>query len=370
MSAHYIAAVDQGTTSTRCMMFDRQGRMVAHRPARTPPVLPALGMGGARRRRDLERRAAPRTASVARRRGRPGADRRAGDDQPTRDVRAVEPAHRQARRPRDRLAGHPHGRAAAPDRRGLDPAVVHDLSGLPMANYFSGPKIRWLLDEPGLRAQAEEGDLLFGTIDSWLVWNLTGGVEGGLHLTDVTNASRTMLMNLETLDWDDRLLAAMRMPRAMLPTIAADDRQLGHHPRSRAGHGDQRDDRRPAGVVVRADGVRARRSQVHVRHRQLPAAQHRHRGVRSKPRDDHHHRAPGSRARAGDLRAGGFGRGQAGGLVQWCRDNLGLDPLARPRSRPWRPVGAGQRWLLHGARVLGAVRAVLGHRGARACWSG
>src|SRR6185437_14625472 len=83
------------------------------------------------------------------------------------------------------------------------------------ATYFSGPKLRWLLDNvPGLRERAEAGDVLFGTMDSWLIWKLTGR-----HLTDVTNASRTMLMGLETLDWDDVLLDALKVPRAMLPEI-------------------------------------------------------------------------------------------------------------------------------------------------------
>jgi glycerol kinase len=90
-----------------------------------------------------------------------------------------------------------------------------DLCGLPLATYFSGPKIRWLLDNvPGLRARAEAGEILFGTMDSWLIWNLTGR-----HVTDVTNASRTMLMNLATLDWDNSLLAAIGVPRAVLPEI-------------------------------------------------------------------------------------------------------------------------------------------------------
>ena len=90
-----------------------------------------------------------------------------------------------------------------------------DRCGLPLATYFSGPKIRWLLDHvDGLQARAEAGDVLFGTMDTWLIWNLTGR-----HITDVTNAGRTMLMNLETLDWDDVLLDAIGVPRAMLPEI-------------------------------------------------------------------------------------------------------------------------------------------------------
>src|SRR6185437_498189 len=94
------------------------------------------------------------------------------------------------------------------------------LTGLPLASYFSALKLQWLLDQlPGARAAAESGDALFGTIDSWLLWNLTGGAHGGVHLTDVSNASRTMLMNLETLDWDEDLLALFSIPRAMLPAI-------------------------------------------------------------------------------------------------------------------------------------------------------
>jgi glycerol kinase len=93
-------------------------------------------------------------------------------------------------------------------------------TGLPLATYFSGLKLRWLLDNvPGARAKALAGDALFGTIDTWLLWNLTGGPAGGVHLTDVTNASRTQLIDLETLDWDDELLGVFGIPRAMLPKI-------------------------------------------------------------------------------------------------------------------------------------------------------
>jgi len=94
-------------------------------------------------------------------------------------------------------------------------------TGLPLASYFSGLKLQWLLDNvPNARAMAEAGEAIFGTIDCWVVWNLTGGPDGGLHVTDVTNASRTQLMNLETLDWDDEMLAAFNIPRAVLPQIA------------------------------------------------------------------------------------------------------------------------------------------------------
>jgi glycerol kinase len=92
--------------------------------------------------------------------------------------------------------------------------------GLPLATYFSGPKIRWILDNvAGARQAADAGELAFGNIDTWLAWNLTGGTDGGIHITDVTNASRTMLMNMETQDWDDEILRAMGIPKSMLPQI-------------------------------------------------------------------------------------------------------------------------------------------------------
>ena len=92
--------------------------------------------------------------------------------------------------------------------------------GLPLATYFSGPKIRWILDNvSGVREAAARGDALFGTMDTWVIWNLTGGPHGGAHVTDVTNASRTMLMNLRALDWDEEMLEVMGIPRSMLPEI-------------------------------------------------------------------------------------------------------------------------------------------------------
>jgi glycerol kinase len=100
--------------------------------------------------------------------------------------------------------------------------------GLPLATYFSGPKVKWILDNvAGARAKADAGDLLFGNIDTWCIWNLTGGVSGGVHVTDVTNASRTMLMNLATLDWDADMLKVMGIPRSMLPTIKSSSIEYG-----------------------------------------------------------------------------------------------------------------------------------------------
>ncbi|HUI71491.1 MAG TPA: glycerol kinase GlpK, partial [Spirochaetia bacterium] len=100
--------------------------------------------------------------------------------------------------------------------------------GLPLATYFSGPKIKWILDNvPGVRAKAEKGEVLFGNMDTWVIWNLTGGPKGGVHVTDVSNASRTMLMNLNTLDWDDEMLSVMGIPKAMLPKVMPSSAKYG-----------------------------------------------------------------------------------------------------------------------------------------------
>ena len=102
-------------------------------------------------------------------------------------------------------------------------------TGLPLATYFSGPKIAWMLENvAGLRLAAENGDAIFGNIDTWVLWNLTGGVNGGLHFTDVSNASRTMLMDLETLDWDDEILNILNIPRTMLPEIKPSSQVYGY----------------------------------------------------------------------------------------------------------------------------------------------
>jgi glycerol kinase len=109
-------------------------------------------------------------------------------------------------------------------------------TGLPIATYFSGPKIKWILDNvDGVRAKAESGDVLFGNIDTFVIWQLTGGPDGGVHVTDVSNASRTMMMNLETLDWDDEILGILDVPRAMLPEIRASSEVYGEGKNGLAG---------------------------------------------------------------------------------------------------------------------------------------
>jgi glycerol kinase len=131
----------------------------------------------------------------------------------------------------DRRTGRPYGNAIVwQDTRtdGICRELARDAgidrlrarTGLPIATYFSGPKLQWLLAEvPGLREAARRGDAIFGNIDTWLIWNLTGGATGGRHVTDVTNASRTLLFDLETLDWNEDLLELMGVPRAMLPDV-------------------------------------------------------------------------------------------------------------------------------------------------------
>ncbi|RRC95896.1 glycerol kinase GlpK [Schaalia canis] len=111
--------------------------------------------------------------------------------------------------------------------KGMD--RYRDICGLPLATYFSGPKVKWILDNvEGAREKAEAGDLLFGNTDSWVVWNLTGGVNGGVHVTDVTNASRTMLMDLRTLQWREDICADMGIPMSMLPAIKSSAEVYGY----------------------------------------------------------------------------------------------------------------------------------------------
>jgi glycerol kinase len=220
MVERYVMSVDQGTTSTRCILFDHAGRLVSVTQREHKQHFPRPGWvehDAMEIWRNLER-IAPEAVAQA------GATR----DQ----VAGLGIANqRETTLLWDRHTGRPFGRAIVwqdtrtdrlVDRLAEDPraAMVRERSGLPLATYFSAPRIRWLLDRtPGLRDRAERGDVIFGTMESWLIWNLTGGTDGGLHVTDVTNASRTLLMDLATLDWDDELLDFFGVPRAMLPRI-------------------------------------------------------------------------------------------------------------------------------------------------------
>ncbi|MGE3287280.1 MAG: glycerol kinase GlpK [Pseudonocardia sp.] len=219
--AEFVGAIDQGTTSTRFMIFDHGGAEVARHQLEHRQILPRPGWVEHDPREIWERTREVVAAGLA------NAGLRAADlcalgitnQRETAvvwDRRTGEPLHHaivwQDTRT-DRIA-------AALDRDGRGD-VIRRKAGLPPATYFSAGKIAWILENvDGVRAAAERGDALFGTTDSWLLWNLTGGVDGGVHVTDVTNASRTMLMDLEALDWDDELLGFFGVPRAMLPAIA------------------------------------------------------------------------------------------------------------------------------------------------------
>lgn len=220
MTERYVMAVDQGTTSTRCILFDHSGRLVSVTQREHKQYFPRPGWvehDATEIWRNFERIA-------------PEAIAQAGVT-PDQVVAIGIANQRETTVLWDRATGEPIGRAIVWQDTRTD-ALVEELSGrpgaervpercgLPLATYFSAPRVRWLLDHtPGLRERAERGDVLFGTMESWLIWNLTGGPGGGRHLTDVTNASRTLLMNLTTLDWDDDLLAFFGVPRAMLPEI-------------------------------------------------------------------------------------------------------------------------------------------------------
>ncbi len=223
MSPRYIAAIDQGTTSSRCMIFDHAGAVVAVDQKEHRQIFPRPGWV----EHDAEEIWINVQAVIA------GALAKAGAAPA--DVAAVGITNqRETTVVWDKATGKPIANALVWQDTRTD-RLVAELGGeagqdrfraqcgLPLATYFSGPKIRWLLDNiEGARARAEQGELLFGTMDAWLIWNLTGH-----HITDVTNASRTMLMNLSTLDWDDELLGAMGVPRAMLPEIRASSEVYG-----------------------------------------------------------------------------------------------------------------------------------------------
>jgi glycerol kinase len=215
----HVIALDQGTTSTRAIVFDRRGRPVAQAQREHEQILPRPGWV----EHDAEEIWTNAQWCITAALGQAGltADRCAGlgitNQRETTivwDRRTGRPIHRA-------LVWQDTRTQTAIDRIAEgDPERYAAITGLPLATYFSASKIAWLLDAvPGARAAAEAGDLLFGTPDSWLAWNLTGGPSGGIHVTDVTNASRTLLMDLDTREWSDRMLEVFGIPRAMLPRI-------------------------------------------------------------------------------------------------------------------------------------------------------
>ncbi len=216
----FVAAIDQGTTSTRCMIFDHEGREVARHQLEHAQLMPRAGWVEHDPIEIWQRTEEAVSAVLG-----------AGDFS-TSDLAAVGITNqRETAVVWDRRTGRPYANAivwqdtrtdaiAANLDRDDRGDIIRQRAGLPPATYFSAGKIQWLLENvDGLRADAEAGNAIFGTTDSWLVWNLTGGTDGGRHVTDVTNASRTMLMDLETLDWDAELLSFFGIPRQMLPLI-------------------------------------------------------------------------------------------------------------------------------------------------------
>jgi glycerol kinase len=218
--AKYVAAVDQGTTSTRFMIFDHSGGVVSVHQMEHEQIYPKPGwvehdpMEIWARTQDVVKAAMDKNGVTA-------ADLAAIGVTNQRETTVVW----------NPKTGKPYYNAIVwQDTRTKDicDALAKDGGqdrfrpkvGLPLATYFSGPKVKWILENvQGVRAAAEKGEAIFGNIDTWVIWNLTGGVNGGAHVTDVTNASRTMLMNLNTLDWDDEILKIMGIPRKMLPAV-------------------------------------------------------------------------------------------------------------------------------------------------------
>jgi glycerol kinase len=224
----YVVAIDQGTTSTRAIVFDSSGSIVAQGQREHRQIFPRAGwvehdpmeiwrntrevIGIALGRADITRYSVAAVGITNQRETAVVWDRATGRPvynaivwQDTRTQQLI-----------DELA-----RDGGTDR-------FKPVTGLPLATYFSASKIAWILDNvDGARERAEVGGLMFGTTDSWVLWNLTGGTDGGVHATDVTNASRTLLMDLRTLDWDDALLEAFRIPRSMLPEIRSSSEVYG-----------------------------------------------------------------------------------------------------------------------------------------------
>ena len=219
--AKYVMAIDQGTTSTRAIIFDHDGQVVTVGQFEHEQIFPRAGWV----EHDPNeiwantRRAVAHALAMS-------------DDLTGDDIAAVGITNqRETAVVWDKTTGRPVYNAIVwqdtrtqkiCDELAGDEGVnrYKDICGLPLATYFAGPKVTWILDNvEGAREKAERGDLLLGTTDSWVLWHMTGGVNGGIHVTDVTNASRTMLMDLEKLTWDEGICADMRIPMSMLPEI-------------------------------------------------------------------------------------------------------------------------------------------------------
>ena len=232
--AQYAAAVDQGTTSTRFMVFDHGGQVISIDQKEHEQIYPKPGWVEHDPMEIWQR-----TQEVIR----AGLDKVKADD-----IAAVGVTNqRETTVVWERSSGRPVYNAIVWQDTRTD-QICNELAsdggqdrfraktGLPIATYFSGPKIKWILDNvDGVRSKAENGEVLFGNIDTFVIWQLTGGPDGGVHVTDVSNASRTMMMNLETLDWDEEILGILGVPRAMLPEVRASSEVYGESKNGLAG---------------------------------------------------------------------------------------------------------------------------------------
>ncbi|MBV9093284.1 MAG: glycerol kinase GlpK [Streptosporangiaceae bacterium] len=226
--ADYVGALDQGTTSTRFMVFDHGGQVVSIDQKEHEQIFPRPGWVEHNANEIWQRSQEVIEGALSKARLSPS------------DLAAVGITNqRETTLVWDRSTGRPIANAVVWQDTRTD-RICNDLTadggqdrfraatGLPIATYFSGPKIKWLLDNvEGARARAEGDELLFGNMDTWCIWNLTGGPDGGAHVTDVTNASRTMLMDLQTLQWDDGILSTLGIPRSMLPEIRPSSQVYG-----------------------------------------------------------------------------------------------------------------------------------------------
>ena len=220
--SQYVGALDQGTTSTRFIIFDRHGSLVASAQREHRQLYPRPGWVE-HDAVEILRNTHQVMDAALNSKGLNAADIAAVGITNQRETTLLW----------DRRSGAPLANAIVwQDTRveALANAYAAEggqdrfraQTGLPLASYFSGLKLQWLLDHvPEARSLADNGDALFGTMDAWLLWNLTGGPNGGIHATDVTNASRTQLMNLDTLQWDAQMLSEFRIPAACLPSIVS-----------------------------------------------------------------------------------------------------------------------------------------------------
>jgi glycerol kinase len=227
--AEYVGAIDQGTTSTRFMIFDHGGNEVSRHQLEHDQILPKSGWVEHNPVEIWERSTSVVQTALNK-----------ANLQVT-DLAALGITNqRETTVVWDKNTGRPYynaivwqdtrtDRIASKLEREGKADLIKRKAGLPPATYFSGGKIQWILENvDGVREAAEKGDAIFGNTDSWLLWNMTGGRRGGVHVTDVTNASRTMLMDLETLEWDDELLELFGIPRAMLPKICPSSTSEGY----------------------------------------------------------------------------------------------------------------------------------------------